>query len=115
MDIQQPDAITGILHRHHPNATFALLSEQVAAMCEPVWQTMLLDNSPPLPSLAKKMLAFMIMPVFKPSLSFPVAAFSTTDLKGGRLFPMVWEVIEALELDNFPIITVTADGVSPNR
>ena len=67
------------------------------------------SNPPPLPSLAKKILAFMIRWVFKPSLSFPVASFPTTDLKGGQLFSMVWEVIEALELDNFPIVAVTAD------
>ena len=32
------------------------------------------SNPPLLPFLAKKMVAFMIRPVFKPSLSFPVAS-----------------------------------------
>ena len=67
------------------------------------------------PSLAKKMLVFMLRPVFKPSLSFPVAAYPTTDLTGSQLFPVTWEVIEALELDGFPVIAITADGASPNR
>ena len=78
-------------------------------------ENLMSSNPPPLPFLAKKMLAFMIRPVFKPSISFPVASFPTTDLKGGQLFPMVGEVIEALELNNFPIVAVTADGASPNR
>ena len=73
------------------------------------------DSPHTLASLAKKMLVFMIRPVFKPSLSFPVAAYPTVDLTGSQLFPVIWEVIEALELDNFPVVAVTADGASPNR
>ena len=72
-------------------------------------------DSPHTPSLAKKMLVFMIRPVFKPSLSFPVAAYPTVDLTGSQLFPVIWEVIKALELDDFPVVAVTADGASPNR
>ena len=69
-------------------------------------------DSPHTPSLAKKMLVFMIRPVFKPSLSFPVAAYPTTDLNG---IAVTWEVIKALEPDDFPVIAVTADGASPDR
>ena len=72
-------------------------------------------DSPHTPSLAKKMLVFMIRPIFKPSLSFPVAAYPTTDLNGSQLYAVTWEVIKALELDDFPVIAATADGASPNR
>ena len=48
-------------------------------------ENLMSSNPPPLPSLAKKMLAFMIRLVFKPSLSFPVASFPTMDLKEGQL------------------------------
>ena len=65
--------------------------------------------------LAKKMLVFTIGPVFKPSLSFPVAAYPTVDLNGSQVFSVTWEVIKALELDDFPVVAVTADGASPNR
>ena len=48
-------------------------------------ENLMSSNPPPLPSLAKKMLAFMIRPVFEQSLSFPVASFPIMDLKGGQL------------------------------
>ena len=71
------------------------------------------DNTPHTPPLAK-MLAFMIRPVQRPSLGFIVATFPTSD-SGSQLFPVIWEVIEALELSSFPIFAVVADGASPNR
>ena len=66
-------------------------------------------------SVAKKMLAFMLRPVFKPSLSFTVAAYPTRDISGSQLFPIAWEVVEALELSGFPVFALVADGASPNR
>ena len=57
----------------------------------------------------------MIRPVFKPSLAFTVAAYPTTKLTGSKLFPVVWSVIESLELNDFLIVAATADGASPNR
>ena len=57
------------------------------------------DDSPYTPLLAKKMLAFMVRPVHKPSLAFTIAAYPTTDISGSQLFPIAWEVIEALELN----------------
>ena len=73
------------------------------------------DDTPYTPPLAKKMLAFMIRPVHKPSLAFIVAAFPTTNISGSQLFPVVWEVIEALELNRSPFFAVVVDGASPNR
>ena len=46
------------------------------------------------PLLAKNMLAFMIRPIFRTSLAFMIAAFTTFQLTGQKLFPMVWNVIE---------------------
>ena len=66
-------------------------------------------------SVAKKVLAFMIRPVFRPSLAFTVAAYPTRDISGSQLFPIVWEVVEALELSGFPVYALVADGASSNR
>ena len=60
-------------------------------------------------------LAFIVRPTFKPSLSFTVAAYACSDLTGQKLYPVVWEVIEALELDGMPIVSVTSDGAGQNR
>ena len=59
-------------------------------------------DSPHTPSLAKKMLVFMIRPIFKPSLSFPVAAYPTIDLNGSQLYavikPLNWMIFQLLPL-----------------
>ena len=73
-----------------------------------------MKNTPYTPPLAKKMLAFMIRPVHRPSFGFIVATFPTSDISGSQLFPVIWEVIEALELSSFSIIAVVVDGASPN-
>lgn len=65
--------------------------------------------------LAKKMLAFMVRPIFKPSIAFTIAAFPTRDLSRSQLFPLVWEVVESLEFSGFPVVAIVADGASPNR
>lgn len=57
----------------------------------------------------------MIRPIFRPSLAFTVAAYPTTQLTGSKLYPVVWNVIEALELDDLSVVAVTADGASVNR
>ena len=64
------------------------------------------------PQLAKNMLAFMIRPIFRPSLPFMVAAFPTI---GCKLNPIVWNVVESLELSDLAVVAVTADGASHNR
>ena len=65
--------------------------------------------------LAKSMLVFMIRPIFKPSLSFPIASYPVSNLSGEKLYPVVMEVVEALELSNVAVVAVTSDGASPNR
>ena len=34
---------------------------------------------------------------------------------GEKIFPLVWEVIEALELYNIPVVSLTCDGAKSNR
>ena len=34
---------------------------------------------------------------------------------GEKIFPVAWEVIEALELFDIPVVSVTSDGAKPNR
>ena len=67
------------------------------------------------PTLSDQMLVFMVRPIFKPSFSFPVAMYPSTNLTGERLYPIVFEVIEALELHSIPVVSLTSDGNSPNR
>ena len=64
------------------------------------------------PQLAKNMLEFMIRPIFCPSLAFMIGAFPTAQLTGYKLFPIVWNVIECLELSDLSVVAVTADGAS---
>ena len=58
-------------------------------------------------------LACMVRPTFKPSLSFTVAAYACSDLTGQKLqlYPVV---IEALELDELLVVSVTSDGAGQN-
>ena len=65
--------------------------------------------------LAEEVLVFMIRHISKPSTCYPVAMYPSACLSGERLYPLVFEVIEALELHGFPIVSITSDGNSPNR
>ena len=57
----------------------------------------------------------MVRPIFKPTFTFPVAQFPTTSLSGEKLYPIVWDVIEALELSDTQVHAVSCDGLSANR
>ena len=59
--------------------------------------------------LAKQMLTF------RPSLSFMVASYASLGLSGEKLYAPVWEVVEALEFNGLPVLSLTSDGASPNR
>lgn len=65
--------------------------------------------------LASHMLTFVMRSVFKPSLSFMVAMYPSAYVTGEKLFPVIWEVIETLELNLLPVISITSDGASHNR
>lgn len=34
---------------------------------------------------------------------------------GDQIFPVAWEVMEALEMYDIPVISLTSDGAKPNR
>ena len=91
------------------------------------------DNSS---RLADQALVFMARSVFKPSLAVPVAHYFSSNLRGmslsssktivwlhvcmippvaEMLFPLVWSVVEALELYDIPAVSLTNDGAKPNR
>ena len=73
------------------------------------------DNTLPVCELAKHMLVIMVRTVSKPSFSFPVSQYPTNGLKGEKLFPIIWETIEALELNALHVLSITSDGASANR
>lgn len=73
------------------------------------------EGKPP-QELAKHMLVLMVRTISKPSFSFPVTQYpSGGGIKGEQLFPIVWETIEALELNGLHVVSVTSDGASANR
>ena len=65
--------------------------------------------------LASHMLVFMVRPVFQPSLCFTIAMYPSSNITGDKLYSIVWEVIESLEMNLLPVISVTSDGASSNR
>ena len=65
--------------------------------------------------IADHMLASMVRPAFKPSLSFTVATYPCSDLTGHKLYPIVGEVVQSLELNGLPVVSATSDGASRNR
>ena len=70
---------------------------------------------PKRPELADSMLVMMVRPIFKPTFTFAVAQYPTTSLSGEKLYPIVWDVIEALELNDIQVHAVSCDGLSANR
>ena len=67
------------------------------------------------PKLAEQMLVFMVRPIFKPSLTFMIASYASTNLSGEKLYVPVWEIVEALEYNKMPVLSLTSDGAAPNR
>ena len=57
----------------------------------------------------------MLRHISKPSMSFPVAVYSSASVSGEKLYPLVFEVVEALELHGFPVVSINSDGNSPNH
>ena len=68
-----------------------------------------------IPKLADHMLSFMVRPVYKPSKAYVIASYASLDLCGHTLYAIIWEVIEALELNGIQVISITCDGISSNR
>lgn len=67
------------------------------------------------PELAGSMLVLMTRRILKPSSTFPVAQYPTSSLSGEKLYPIVWDTIEIMELNEFQVFYVTCDGLSANR
>lgn len=72
------------------------------------------NKSTPELQIAKYMLVFMVRGICT-SLKFPFAQFATKNMTADLLFPLVWEVIQKLELIGLKVIAVTCDGASQNR
>ena len=64
--------------------------------------------------LAKTMMVFMVRGVFC-NISFPYAQFPMSSAQAHDVFPLLWQVIDRLEVNNIHVLGVTADGVSVNR
>ena len=65
--------------------------------------------------LAEEVLVFMLRHISKPSMSFPVAMYPSASVSGEKLYPVVFEVVEALELHGLSVVSITSDGNSPNH
>ena len=65
--------------------------------------------------LTDSMLVVMVRPIFKPSFTFPVAQYPTTNLSREKLYPVLWDGIETLELNDIQVYAVSCDGLSANR
>lgn len=88
---------------------------QVNEDLERLSESLCTDSVHATPKLADHVLQFMVRHILKPSTFFPVAMFPCTSLSGEKLYPMVYDVVEALELEGFPVVSITSDGNSPNR
>ena len=69
------------------------------------------DDHPP---VSKYLLALMVRGTLS-SLKFPYAHFATMGVTADMLLPIVDEAINRLECRDLKVISVTADGASPNR
>ena len=67
------------------------------------------------PKLASHMLVIMVRAIFKHSFTFPIAQYPTCDLTAEDLYPLVWNVVEALELNEIDVTAITCDGLAANR
>ena len=72
-------------------------------------------DTPHRPQLAGSMLVLMARRAIRPSSSLPIAQFPTSSLSGEKLYPIVWDAIEGLELNGFKVLYITCDGLSANR
>lgn len=64
--------------------------------------------------LAKTMMVFMVRGIFC-NINFPYAQFPMASTKAHNIFPLLWQTIDRLELNNIHVLGVTGDGASVNR
>lgn len=67
------------------------------------------------PILATHMFVVMLRAIKKPSFTFPIAQYPSANLTGSSMYPIVWDTIEALELNDIHVVSITSDGASSNR
>ena len=72
-------------------------------------------NSSKQAELAENMLVMMVRPIFKPSYTFPIAQYPTSSLSGEKLYPLMWDVVEVLELNDIQVHAISCDELSANR
>ncbi len=65
--------------------------------------------------MAGSVLVLMVRLLRRPSFTFPVAQYPTSHLSGARLYPILWDVIEALEINNLKVMSIACHGLSANR
>jgi hypothetical protein len=67
------------------------------------------------PELAGSMLVLMARLLHRPSFTFPIAQYATCSLSGAKLYPIAWDVLEALEMNGLKVVSISCDGLSANR
>ena len=67
------------------------------------------------PTFAKYVLAIMVRGTLCSKLEFPYAHFGTRGITADLMFPIIDEALYRLESRGIKIISITADGASPNR
>ena len=68
------------------------------------------------PELAGSMLVLMVRMLKRPSFTFPIAQYPTSSLSGKKIYPIMWnEAIEALEINDLKVMSISCDGLSANR
>lgn len=60
------------------------------------------------PELAESMLVWMVRLLH-------IAQYATCSLSGNKLYPIAWDVVEALEINGLKVRSISCDGVSANR
>ena len=64
--------------------------------------------------VAKQMFTVMAIGTFT-NLCFPYSHYPTAGITGERLFPIIWENIQALGCAGFKVMSLTGDGCSGNK
>ena len=57
----------------------------------------------------------MVRAIQKPSFTYPGSTVPFSQPYRGQLSPLLWNVIEALELNDVHEVSITCDGASSNR
>ena len=77
-------------------------------------ELMQLEKSTEHPLIATHVLVLMVRGLFF-KLEFPYTHFPTEGVSADTLYPIVWEAVRRLEIDDVKVMCVTADGASSNR